>query len=283
MFFGIARPFPLSPPAPALIALIAAACLCLSSCRLFEYSPYGVPEEPVREGGPAAVTAANLARVKALAKSPGRTFNVAVLADSHDDYDALKSAVAHINADSSIAFVLMAGDFTQYGLLLEYQWFGNAMSALKVPYLAIIGNHDALANGAGIFRRLHGDLNFAFTFGGVRFVCANTNRFDFDFALPDWAWLEGELADAADSLRIFTVSHVAPFGDQFDAASAAKWSALMVRYGVELSIHGHQHNWRLEETYGDGIPYLVADNVGDRNYAKVIVTPAGFSVERVWF
>lgn len=265
------------------LCLLAAACVLLS-CGPFEYTPYatGPGAAAYRNDGPAS-TAHHLARLAEADTAAAGGFSLALLADSHSAYDALEDAVASVNGDSSIRFTILAGDFTQYGLLREYEWFRDLVADLRRPWITVIGNHDARANGAAIYRGMFGPLDYAFTYGGVRFVCANTNAWDFSAGVPDWSWLEAEVAAAPDSLRVVTVSHIPPFGDQFDSASTSKWRALLARRGVELSLHGHQHNHRDEQTYGDGVRYVVADDVGDRNWVKVTITPAGVTAERVWF
>jgi 3',5'-cyclic-AMP phosphodiesterase len=259
---------------PAALAL----ALLFAACRVFEFTPYEIPDPE----GPAAETARNLGRLEALAKRSGGPVRFALLADSHDSYDELARAADRLNADSTIQFAVLAGDFTQYGLLREYEWYAEAVSRLRAPLLTVIGNHDALANGAEIYRRRYGPLNFAFTFGGFRFVCANTNIWDSDEPAPDWDWLEHALATAG-SLRVVLVSHIPPFGDQFDERARDRWRLLLARHGVRLSLHGHQHNYRFEETYGDGVRYLVADDVGARNYLRVTLVDSLVEVERIWF
>lgn len=271
-------------PAKRIALCAAALCLSLAACSLFEYSPYEVPPRGASpEEQASSRTSANLGRLFALPKMGAAGFSIAVLADSHSEYDVLAAAVERINADSSIKLAVMAGDFTQYGLLKEYEWFKKAFSRLNPPYVTVIGNHDALANGPAIYRRMFGPLDYAFTFQGVRFVCVNSNIWEFSFEVPGWSWLEGELAGTADSLRLFVISHIAPFGDQFDSGARDAWTSLMARHRVEYSIHGHQHNFRHEETFGDGVKYLVADNVGDRNFVKITVLDTGVAVERIWF
>lgn len=266
------------------VAATASALGVLAACSLFEFSPYQVPsrgEDSVDESP--SGTSAHVGRLEALAKRAALPFSFAVLADTHSDYDDLADAVARLNADTDIDFVIVAGDLTQYGLLREFEWFRDIMNRLEKPYVTVPGNHDALANGETVYRLVFGPLDYDFTFGGVRFVCANTNAWEFTANVPDWTGLEAGLAAAGDSLRLFTVSHVPPFGDQMAGPDADRWVALMARHRVELSIHGHQHNHRFEETYGDGVRYLVADNVGDRNFARVTVADTGVAVERVVF
>jgi 3',5'-cyclic-AMP phosphodiesterase len=259
----------------------AAAALCLlclvSSCRLFEYSPYALPEGEGKD----ARTMANLRRIA----PPNRTggFSFAVIADTHTAYDQLLEAVRHINADTSIRFTIAAGDLTQYGLFQEYRWFKDLMSLLSQPYLTVLGNHDALANGAGIYRKLFGPLDYTFRYGGVKFICLNDNAWEFPRAVPDFAWLEEQLSGTDGSERVVVVSHIPPFGDQFNPWSQKTFAGMLARHRVALSIHGHQHNYHFGAYYGDGVTYLVADDIEDRNYVKVTFTAAGFTSERIFY
>lgn len=59
---------------------------------------------------------------------------------------------------------------------------------------------------------------------------------------------------------------------------------LLARRGVVLSIHGHQHNYHFERHDGGGpVPYLLADNIEDRNFVKVTLLDSGLTVERIRF
>jgi 3',5'-cyclic AMP phosphodiesterase CpdA len=55
----------------------------------------------------------------------------------------LDAAVADINAHhSDAAFAVVTGDLTHWGDVESYANFANAMAALKIPYIAMVGNHD---------------------------------------------------------------------------------------------------------------------------------------------
>lgn len=62
---------------------------------------------------------------------------------------ALQSAVASINAllpqVQAVDCVIVTGDLTDHGSAAEYAHFAEIMSALKLPWLAIPGNHDQRA------------------------------------------------------------------------------------------------------------------------------------------
>lgn len=228
-------------------------------------------------------TAANILELSATDYPSARNrFRFAVVSDIHDSYDEWSAAVRRINADTSCRFVLVVGDLTRYGLAKEFEWMGGILRGLSAPFFTVIGNHDALANGDKVYRSLFGPWDFSFTYRGVKFVCFNDNAWEFS-AVPDWAWLEREWAEAGDSLRIFTVAHIPPFGDQFDDSTGRAWAGRQSRAGVELSIHGHLHNFHFEEYYGDGVPYLTVDDVGSRNFSIVTVSDTGIAVERVFF
>lgn len=259
-------------------ATLAAAAI-LFSCRPFEYSPYQIPvDDPGRE-----INVANLSRIAAKASPSGGRFRFAVLADTHTSYAELKLAVDKINSDTSIHFVLIAGDFTQFGFGKEYDWFIDVVSRLRAPYLVAIGNHDIQANGSEIYRRLFGPKDFSFRYRGVKFIVFDDNAREYECCIPDFAWLENEMAGAGDALAIVTVAHSPPFGDQLDSAAGKRLAAAFAANGVGLAIQGHQHNYHFKKFYGDGVAYLVVDNVEDRNYAVVDMEGATISATRVFF
>lgn len=259
-------------------AAVAAAVL-LFSCRPFEYSPYQIPVDDLGR----KTNVANLARLSAKSSPSGGRFRFAVLSDSHNAYADLKLAVAKINSDTSIHFVLIAGDVTQFGFWMEYAWFTDIVDHLAAPYLVAIGNHDIQANGAEIYRRLFGPVDFSFRYRGVKFIVFDDNAREYECCVPDFDWLEREMAEAGDSLAIMTLAHSPPFGDQLDSAAGKRLAGTFADNGVKLAIHGHQHNYHYKNWYGDGVAYLLVDNVGDRNFSVVDVEGASFSVTRVFF
>jgi 3',5'-cyclic-AMP phosphodiesterase len=251
----------------------------LGSCGPFEYSPHAVPVP----GSGAGLNSEQLERIRKISPASARGFRFAVMADTHLAYDDLIDAIDHINADSSLDFTLIAGDVTYYGYLKEYEWFAEIIARFASPYLVGVGNHDLQANGASIFKSMFGAVDFSFVHKGVRFVFFDDNTREYACCKPDFEWLAEEIAGAGDSLMVFTVSHSPPSGDQLDSATGEYLARTLARSGVDLSIHGHQHNYHYREFYGDGVMYLVADNIQDRNYAVVTVEDGNWSVERKFF
>lgn len=257
---------------------IASTGVLLCACGLFEYSPFTVPAA----GDESGLTAIHLERIARTDGAGQKSFEFAVLADVQGSYDQLSAAVERINSDTSIDFVVVAGDLTQLGYRKEYRWCTGILAGLVPPYLMVIGNHDIQSNGMEIYRRMFGPLDFSFHYRGVKFVFYNDNAREFPCCVPDFTWLERELGEGGDSLRKIAVSHCPPFGDQLNKASSKTLTEIYSRNWVVLSIHGHLHRAVSPGISGHHVSYLVVDNAGDWNYSKVAVTETGFSVERVF-
>lgn len=253
--------------------------MAFHACQPFGYSPTVLDAEK-RE---LHLNQANLDRIAAAPAGTRLRGRIAVLSDTHLFYDELRDAVAKLNADSAIDFVIVTGDVTQFGYAEEYETFSGILSRLRVPSIVAIGNHDLQAAGKSIFLRLYGPTDFAFSWRGYAFVFFDDNARGIPDGIPDWAWLDSAMGAAGDSLRVIPVCHAPPYTDQLDSAQSAKLVGLFVAHRAVIALGGHTHHYDYGEPYGDGIPYLVADDIGDRNYAVVTLDEGKAAVERVFF
>lgn len=161
--------------------------LFLAGCAGFKNSPFTDDvETDVRDWN-----ALNVQRIRSLNLS--ETFKIATIADSHSNYEDLRSVIEEIDSRSDIDFVIHLGDFTDRGYNYEYDTFVRLLQKLKKPSIVVIGNHDSIGKGPQMYRRIFGETDFSFDFGQTKVIVANNNRLDF---LDSWSadWLMGEVA-----------------------------------------------------------------------------------------
>jgi len=258
-------------------ALALAAVGMLAGC--LEYSPHALPTDPSEQD----LNAKAVARL--LAEPPPERLCFAVVGDTQRAFDASEDAVESLLRRTDVQFVFQVGDFTNVGLLLEFQIMNRIFSRLTVPYVVVVGNHDHFSNGDAIYQAMFGPKSFTFTRGRVRFVVFDSNSVShgFDGTVPDLAWVGGALAPSPDHDVAITVAHIAPGGGPlFDDRLTAPLRALLASAGVPLSLHGHAHRF-IDEVH-DGVRYVTADSSIHRNYVVVTQRADGrFEIEQVGY
>jgi Icc protein len=256
-------------------------CACLLSCRdLFQYSPNEIRLEDSEKS-------LNARALERLAAQPQRdTFKFILIGDTQRFYEEVEDFVRAANGVPGAAFVLLAGDISDFGLSKEFRWIHERLKNLRMPYVAVIGNHDMLANGALVYKEMYGPENFSFTYGATRFVCLNTNSNERgnDGTIPDLPWLTKELTELTEYRNAFVVSHMAPFHNGFDRNLEQGYVSLMASNPkVRLSLHGHQHTWSRSSPYGDGKEYVTVGSMDKRNYALISVEGDQYRIEEVYY
>lgn len=250
--------------------------VALMSCDpWFAYSPYeSNVEESYRE-----TNRKNLERIAALSDGDSKPFKIALLADPHYHFGKLEEAIAHINRNPEYVFAIVAGDITENGLMQEYVYFHETMSNLKIPYLAVIGNHDYLANGERVFDQMYGPLNYTFVFNETRFVLFDNNTIESEKE-PDFEWVAEQLVNNGDVDHVIPISHVPPYDVQMEKYRNL-YHELLIRNRIDLSVHGHRHDFSLEKVFGDSIQYLTISSPQKRTYTALTVSPTGVEVQKI--
>lgn len=246
--------------------------------KIFEHSPYSAELAAGYEG---IKTEDNIARIKNSRRDEIKSFKIALISDTHYNLDDLASAVDAINQRTDIDFTILAGDMSDQGLEKEYMLLYDQLVKLNTPILTVIGNHDYLANAAIIYKKMFGDYNYSFTYKNYNFIFFDSNFWEKN-GTPDFLWLESQLSimEAPNSIII---SHIAPFGDQFDQKSAEKYTSLTSKYRVPLSIHGHLHSYLFTKHYNDGTKYLLVPSIDKRELCIVSFDDGSIKVTREKF
>ncbi|SDR86204.1 Calcineurin-like phosphoesterase [Polaribacter sp. KT25b] len=253
--------------------LLLSFTLVLMACdHPFEFSVY----EANVKSGQRNTTEKNLKLLEDITINT-KEFKFAFISDVHFFYDQLRTVIEDINKRDDIKFVIFGGDIADQALLREYEIFYDMMEDLKKPYLTVIGNHDYNNNGEIIYKKMFGDYNYSFDFNNNKFVLFDDIVWESEKEL-DFDWLTSQLKGNESYNQVFVITHIPPYGDQFDDELREKYRSIMSEYKVPLSIHGHTHSFNYEQ--GE-VSYLTAPAVKAKAYNIVSVEDKGFSVELI--
>ncbi|MCA9592864.1 MAG: metallophosphoesterase [Myxococcales bacterium] len=217
--------------------VLAATLLVASSCLRF--TPFST--EPSERD----LTQKNLARIAAQEQT--LPFSFVALGDTHDGYDELSGTVKAINARNDIRFVVVAGDMSDRSLLGEFELTQARLGDIRVPVLTVIGNHDAIADGPEIYRKMYGPLNYTFSYAGTKFVMFNSNSLEFPHVAPDREWLTKETQSREGAERLIWVTHQPVYApaDIPNGGSKEFYRQLLEAEPVDLVVHGHLLDYAL--------------------------------------
>ena len=219
------------------------------------------------------------------------TVRLAAMSDIHvskTGQGALSSAFAQVSERADI--LVLCGDLTDYGLPEEARVLARDIAtALRVPCVAVLGNHDFEAGKQDEVRQILTDAGVTVLdgdscelhsvgFAGVKGFCGGFGR----GALGPWGEeiiksfvreavneafkLESALARLRSPHRV-ALLHYSPVRatvegeplEIFPYLGSSRLEEPLARYPVTAVVHGHAHNGRLEGRTASGTPvYNVA-------------------------
>jgi Icc-related predicted phosphoesterase len=228
----------------------------------------------------------------------GGLVRIAALSDIHytkTSQGSMTSLFGEI-ADSADVLVL-AGDLTDYGLCEEAKVLAKDLAPVKIPIVAVLGNHDfesdeqedivKVLSDVGV-HLLDGDAweHHGVGFAGIRGFCGGFGRGALgpwgekivkDFvheAVQEALKLESALARLTTEQRI-VLMHYAPIRQTvegepleiFPFLGSSRLEEPLTRFDVTVVFHGHAHKGAPEGKTQTGIPvYNVAHAVLKANY-----------------
>jgi 3',5'-cyclic-AMP phosphodiesterase len=255
--------------------LLFVTLIIFSACDyLFEYSPY-------KAGVKVSDHDLNIKVVDRLQKY-GSThfspFTIGVFGDTHTFYDEFEQQVRLFNRKDSLDFVVHMGDLTLSGIYREFMWYREISSKLKHPLLTIIGNHDYLSNGEFLYSEMFGPCNFTLVYKNCLFVFLDDIIWEKNVADPDFEWLENVLKGSEDYTYRFVFSHIPPWSSPFSHGNEYYFNQLMHQYNVDLSLHGHTHNFSYDQRYETGPPYFTSSSSDKEEVFYLDVEEDGFEI-----
>ncbi len=254
---------------------------CWGCSHTFEYHPYELKLQNKYKN----INQRNMEEL--LARDRNRdTVRFIMMGDTQRWYDETKDFVKAVNRRTDVDFVIHGGDITDFGLKKEYYWIHDIMSGLNVPYVAIIGNHDNLGSGEEVYEAMYGALNFSFIYSGIKFVYLNTNALEYDYSMPvpDFKFIEEQIADTSYYHSSVVAMHVPPEGTEFNNNVAKPFQEYIRRLtNLRFCLHAHNHRLMVTDFFQDGLIYYGSDAIVHRNYLLFTVTPDSYTYEVVYF
>lgn len=219
-----------------------------------------------------------------------RTIRIAAVGDVHvtrSSAGALQPLLAPLNDSADV--LVLCGDLTDYGLAEEAQVLVRELAVVKLPIVAVLGNHDYECGRADEVRRIlcEGGVKVldgeaceihGVGFAGVKGFCGGFGRATLGAwgekaikafvqeALDEAMRLESALARLRTARKV-AVLHYAPIAGTVEGEppeiypflGTSRLEGPLNRYPVDVVLHGHAHRGAPEGRTVSGTPvYNVA-------------------------
>lgn len=260
------------------LLLLTSLIFLFYGCTDFEYSPH----QAFDPDSPTDLNAKNLDNLQKITNDD--TVRFIVSGDTQRSYNEVELFIKKANTMTGIDMVFIAGDLTEFGTLQEMEWVVDEFNKLRVPYFAVIGNHDLLAKGSAAFQRMFGSLNYSFAYDGVKFICHDTNgrEYKFNGKVPDVNWLQAQLAASADARHYIGISHMRPFSSDFDTKLDTTYTNILNSNPAFLaSFHGHDHSFGEYFPDNSRVPFVVTTTLGKKGFLLVEIVNDKIQYARV--
>jgi Icc-related predicted phosphoesterase len=206
-----------------------------------------------------------------------RVVRIAAVGDLHctrNSQGALQPLLAR--AAESAEVLLLAGDLTDYGTAEEARVLARELTPLRIPTIAVLGNHDVESSREGELRQILTDAGVVMLDGDAVEICgigiAGVKGFGGGFgprALGAWGEtiikqfvhealnealkLESALARLRTTARVVLL-HYAPIQQTVEGepleiypfVGSSRLEDPIDRFSVSLVVHGHAHRGQLE-------------------------------------
>jgi Icc-related predicted phosphoesterase len=210
---------------------------------------------------------------------------VAATADLHftpQSYDHVRESMQRVRDEADV--LILAGDLTNYGKPEEMTSLLNALVRLRIPIVAVLGNHDYDSCAEGELMKMmttegikvldgssyeRDGVGFAGTkgfYGGygrgalTAFGEPEVKAF-VQAGLNEAMKLEKALSQLRAEKRI-VVTHYAPVRDTVEGEPAeifpflgsSRFGEVIDRFGAAFAVHGHAHHGRTDGRTTGGVP-----------------------------
>ncbi|MDY3555476.1 metallophosphoesterase [Gemmata sp. JC717] len=188
--------------------------------------------------------------------NPDDTVTVLIPGDLHlteaglPNHAAAVRTVADANELIRPDFVQFIGDNVQDGTDEQFSLLSDLCARLRVPWFALVGDHDAQGDPAACrFRARVGDPCGSLSVRGFRFVRLNTQEaHPVGLSARQMTWFRAEVdAARAAGERVVVLQHNYPYQiwEDFAGAGTDAWREVVQTRRVHAIVSGHTHYWQL--------------------------------------
>lgn len=206
-------------------------------------------------------------------------FKFAQVTDTHignaTGEEDLQRTIKDINENTSLEFVIVSGDITEFGSDDELKLASQILKKLNKPYYVIPGNHDTnwSQSGGNSFVKTFGSGTFSFEHKGYLFVGTgsgpNMRMGPGQIPREDLVWLKAELEEKATGRKpVIYINHYPQ-----DSSLNNWYSALdlLKEKNIQLMLCGRGHANRAYEF--EGVP-----NIMGRSNLRAKDTVGGYNI-----
>ena len=210
----------------------------------------------------------NPRQVERLQAPAGGKLTFAVLGDGRSNPEVFGRVLRQLDRDPGLAFAIEVGDMVEQGTLAQFdEFFKQIRSAVRLPFLTAVGNHDlGKDQDLTLYREIFGPDYYAFPLKDNYFIVINDADSN-GVGEPQWRWLEGELKKSQAYKTRLVFLHTPLFDPRggenhhcLPEATGRRLAALFRQYHVTHIFAGHIHgyfsgNW-------DGVPFTITAGAG---------------------
>lgn len=177
------------------------------------------------------------------------------LSETSRHRDDLRACIERINADTTLSFVIVSGDVTNFGSDAEVRLAKALLDSLRCPYYVVAGNHDTKwsESGGNTFFETFGYEHFDFEAGGIRFLGCSSGPVmrmaPGQTPSESLQWLDSTVRTLPARQPVVFVNH---YPQDKNALNYFKVLNILKRCNIQLLLGGHLHKRR--EMTCSGIP-----------------------------
>jgi predicted phosphodiesterase len=163
--------------------------------------------------------------------------------------------------NNKINLALGLGDYS-YGTVEKFKPVVDTLKTAGIPFKGVQGNHDS-SSYAKLFEQP--SMLFAFNAGQSRIILLNTE----ESYLSNTQFLENELKNTKQPWKIVAMHnplYTSPSNHPEEKELAGRLQPLFDKYGVDLVIYGHNHNYERIKLPDKSTLFIQAGTGGESHY-----------------